>query len=75
MSTMSRTEVRPATRDTMSGVLRWLAARADASIAYFHRRALVKMLHELDDRELRDIGLLRCHIEAAVEGKLRRGRR
>jgi uncharacterized protein YjiS (DUF1127 family) len=30
------------------------------------------MLMELDDRELRDIGLMRCQIEDAVKGGLTR---
>jgi uncharacterized protein YjiS (DUF1127 family) len=35
---------------------------------YFGRRAALKRLHELNDRELRDIGLSRGEIEAAVYG-------
>jgi uncharacterized protein YjiS (DUF1127 family) len=35
---------------------------------YFGRRAARKRLHELNDRELRDIGLSRGEIEAAVYG-------
>jgi len=35
---------------------------------YFVRRAAVASLHRLDDRALRDIGLERCQIEAAVRG-------
>jgi uncharacterized protein YjiS (DUF1127 family) len=35
---------------------------------YFVRRAALKRLHELHDRELRDIGLARGEIEAAVYG-------
>ena len=58
----------------MSGVLRWLAVCVEAPIVYFHRRAIVKTLQALDDRELRDIGVSRCHIEAVVDAKLRRRR-
>jgi uncharacterized protein YjiS (DUF1127 family) len=36
--------------------------------AYWERRAAIKALRQLDDRALRDIGLPRCHIEAAVGG-------
>jgi uncharacterized protein YjiS (DUF1127 family) len=72
MSMMSRTAVRSARGGSMSGILRWLAACVDAPIAYFHRRAMIKTLQKLDDRELRDIGLPRCHIEAAVNAKMRR---
>jgi uncharacterized protein YjiS (DUF1127 family) len=35
---------------------------------HFARRTAIKTLGELDDRALRDIGLLRCQIEAAVHG-------
>lgn len=72
MSTMSRTAVTSVRGGSMRGVLRWLAACVDALITYFHRRAVIKTLQQLDDRELRDIGLSRCHIEAAVDAKLRR---
>jgi uncharacterized protein YjiS (DUF1127 family) len=32
------------------------------------RRSAIKTLRQLDDRALRDIGIARCHIEAAVGG-------
>jgi uncharacterized protein YjiS (DUF1127 family) len=35
---------------------------------YFARRAALKHLGELNDRELRDIGLTRGQVEAAVYG-------
>jgi uncharacterized protein YjiS (DUF1127 family) len=35
---------------------------------YFPRRAALKRLREFNDRELRDIGLARGEIEAAVYG-------
>ena len=35
---------------------------------YFVRRAALKRLAELNDRELRDIGLTRGEVEAAVYG-------
>ena len=38
--------------------------RACASAAYWERRAAIKTLRELDDRDLRDIGLVRSQIEA-----------
>jgi uncharacterized protein YjiS (DUF1127 family) len=37
-------------------------------VRYFLCRAAVANLHELDDRALRDIGLSRSQIEAAVHG-------
>jgi uncharacterized protein YjiS (DUF1127 family) len=35
---------------------------------YWVRREAIKTLEQLDERALRDIGLPRCHIEAAVNG-------
>jgi uncharacterized protein YjiS (DUF1127 family) len=39
---------------------------------YFSRRAALKHLRECNDRELRDIGLARGQIEAAVYGFITR---
>jgi uncharacterized protein YjiS (DUF1127 family) len=39
---------------------------------YFARRAALKHLGELNDRELRDIGLTRGQVEAAVHGFISR---
>jgi uncharacterized protein YjiS (DUF1127 family) len=36
--------------------------------AWWLRREAIKALRKLDDRQLRDIGLARCHIEAAANG-------
>jgi uncharacterized protein YjiS (DUF1127 family) len=66
MSIMSSTA-----RPVMAGLfIRWIGACVHALAVHFDRRAAIKALHELDDRELRDIGLARCHIEAAVGGAL-----
>jgi uncharacterized protein YjiS (DUF1127 family) len=67
MSTMSPTATRLATAGLF---IRWIGACAHALAVHFDRRAAIKALHELDDRALRDIGLARCHIEAAVGGAL-----
>jgi uncharacterized protein YjiS (DUF1127 family) len=40
----------------------------DGIARYFVRRTAIKSLGELDDRALRDIGLVRSQIEAAVHG-------
>ncbi len=40
----------------------WVAAM----IANFERRAEAAALHHLNDRQLKDIGLYRCQIEAAL---------
>jgi uncharacterized protein YjiS (DUF1127 family) len=40
----------------------------DAVSGYFVRRSAIATLSELDDRALRDIGIVRSQIEAAVRG-------
>jgi uncharacterized protein YjiS (DUF1127 family) len=50
------------------GSLRRFGIWAHAIVAYLDRRAAIKALRQLDDRELRDIGLTRSHIEFAVWG-------
>ena len=72
MSTMSRTATEPQSTGSVAGVLRWIGRFARALMLHWYRRAAVKSLNELDDRALRDIGLLRCHIEDAVKGEARR---
>ncbi len=69
MSIMPRAATQSASAGSLTGLARRFAGFVDALIVYFHRRATIKALRELDDRELRDIGLLRCHIEAAVKGE------
>ena len=39
------------------------------------QRAAIAALRRMDERELRDIGIGRMEIEAAVRGEIRRGRR
>jgi uncharacterized protein YjiS (DUF1127 family) len=68
MSTMSQAAARPAISLNSSGLLRWFGAGAFALAAYLDRRAAMKTLRQMDDRELRDIGLTRSHIEQAVCG-------
>ena len=68
MSTMSQAAAQPAISLSSGGSFRWLGIWAHAIVAYLDRRAAVKALRQLDDRELRDIGLTRSHIEFAVWG-------
>jgi uncharacterized protein YjiS (DUF1127 family) len=49
-------------------MVRWAGKGALALAAYLERRAAIKTLRQLDDRALRDIGIMRCHIDAAVTG-------
>ena len=52
------------------GLLRGIGVLAQALLDHWARRTAIEMLSQRDDRELRDIGLLRSQIEAAVGGAL-----
>jgi uncharacterized protein YjiS (DUF1127 family) len=68
MSATLSTTVRPA-GTKIPGACLWIFNTCWQGIAgYFVRRAAVATLSELDDRALRDIGLTRSQIEAAVHG-------
>ena len=45
-----------------------VGACRDALVRHFLRRSALASLRELDDRALRDIGIVRSQIEAAVDG-------
>ena len=47
---------------------RLLSAACEGTAGYLGRRTAIACLHDLDDRALRDIGLARFQIEAAVSG-------
>ena len=70
MTTISQSPAQPANLGTPGGLARWIGICAYALVAYWDRRAAIKALQLLDDRALRDIGISRCHIEAAVGGAL-----
>jgi uncharacterized protein YjiS (DUF1127 family) len=55
------------------GIVGWIGREARALAAHLRRRTAIKSLHELDDRMLRDIGLVRDQIETAIHeiGRLR----
>jgi uncharacterized protein YjiS (DUF1127 family) len=72
MSIMSRAATEPQSAGSFAGISRSIARFARALMLHWYRRAAVKSLSELDDRALRDIGLQRCHIEAAVRGEVQR---
>src|SRR5262249_52665485 len=50
-------------------VWRWVAALWRRAVDLMERRRAMQELSELDDRSLRDIGLSRADIEAAVRGR------
>lgn len=60
----------PARATAFGGVTRVLGNLANGLAAYWVRREAIKALRSMNDRELRDIGLTRSHIEDAVWGKL-----
>jgi len=60
--------VRPEVTKRAGAFFRLFNACMDGIARHFARRAAIKTLHELDDRALWDIGLLRCQIETAVHG-------
>ena len=51
-----------------AGLGRLLGGLAQGLVTYWARREAVKVLSEMDDRALRDIGIARSQIEAAVHG-------
>ncbi|HEX9588587.1 MAG TPA: DUF1127 domain-containing protein [Bradyrhizobium sp.] len=61
---------RRATSGRSGGFVRWIGICASALAARWERRAAINALRGRDDRELRDIGIARCQIEAAVGGAL-----
>ena len=62
------TIVRPEVTKWPGAFSRLFSACRDGLARYFVRRAAVASLRELDERALRDIGLNRSQIEAAVYG-------
>jgi uncharacterized protein YjiS (DUF1127 family) len=68
MSTISSPAAQPSIQNPLSGIIRWAGNGALTLAAHLERRAAIKALRQLNDRELRDIGIMRCHIEAVVTG-------
>lgn len=60
--------MQPAISAGSGGFFRRLGIWTLALMNHLERRAAVKTLRELDDRALRDIGLVRSQIEDAVAG-------
>jgi uncharacterized protein YjiS (DUF1127 family) len=68
MTTISQGPAQPSIPNLWAGLVRWIGIWAHAVVAYWERRAAIKALLERNDRELRDIGIVRSQIEAAVGG-------
>jgi uncharacterized protein YjiS (DUF1127 family) len=73
MTTIDSTAAQPSASGMPSGFVRSIGIWTNRFVAQWGRRAAIKSLHELDDRTLRDIGLVRDQIETAVSelGRLR----
>ena len=56
-----------------AGLARLVGGWATGLVTYWARREAIKVLGEMDDRALRDIGIARSQIEAAVGGALNPG--
>ena len=59
----------PVASDRWAGLARRVAAWPLGLMTYWHRRATIKALQELDDHTLRDIGLTRADIEDVMRDK------
>jgi uncharacterized protein YjiS (DUF1127 family) len=70
MTMISTAASQPTITGTSGGLLRWIGVLAQALLDHWARRAALEVLSQRDDRELRDIGLLRSQIEAAIGGAL-----
>ena len=58
----------PASLRSPIGIARLLCNLANGVVVYWARREAIKTLRQMDDRALRDIGVARSQIEAAVHG-------
>ena len=69
MTTIYSTATQPATSGALSGLVRLVGDWANGLASYLVRREAIKALRAMNDRELRDIGIHRSHIEDAVAGR------
>ncbi len=63
-----QTASRIAGQTSSAGLARLLGGLVHGLVTYWARREAIKVLSEMDDRALRDIGITRSHIEGAVHG-------
>jgi uncharacterized protein YjiS (DUF1127 family) len=64
------TTAQTAPASAFGGFTRMLGDWANGLASYWVRREAIKALRAMNDRELRDIGITRSHIDDAVWGKL-----
>lgn len=60
--------VQTASRSTPAGLAELFGRWVNGVVVYWARREAIKTLRQMDDRALRDIGIARSQIEAAVHG-------
>jgi uncharacterized protein YjiS (DUF1127 family) len=68
MTMISSAAGQPASQSSPAALARLLGSWAHGLVSYWARREAIKVLSEMDDRALRDIGIARGQIEAAVHG-------
>ena len=68
MTMISSAPSQPASLRSPIGIARVLGNLANGVMVYWARREAIKTLRQMDDRALRDIGIARSQIEAAVRG-------
>ena len=73
MTMISSAAGQPASQSSPAALARLLGSWAHGLVSYWARREAIKVLSEMDDRALRDIGIARSQIEAAVGGALNPG--
>jgi uncharacterized protein YjiS (DUF1127 family) len=73
MTMISSAAGRSASQAFPAGLTHVLGSWAHVLVTYWARREAVKVLNAMDERALRDIGIVRSQIEAAVGGALNPG--
>lgn len=73
MTMISSAAGQPASQSSPAGLGHLLGSWMHGLVTYWARREAIKLLGEMDDRALRDIGIVRSQIEAAVGGELNPG--
>ena len=68
MTMISSAAGQPASQNTPAGLADLFGRWVNGVVVFWARREAIKTLRQMDDRALRDIGIVRSQIEAAVHG-------
>jgi len=68
MTMISPVAGQPASQSTPAGLADLFGRWVHGIMVYWARREAIKTLRQMDDRALRDIGIVRSQIETAVHG-------